>query len=153
MFIAYGSRPAAYSHRWKEFVELERQGVEFIAPGVSFEASELVPEMTASVFPYCIIMPMKCVVQDISNNTGNKCFWREWYIDNVVELERKEVILVTHKLFQMVDSRLVWWFFIPILREYGPDHNRQQRCIHWSIVELISPWKLRSLRWILFWNC
>ena len=94
MFIAYGC-PAAYSHRWKEFVELEWQGVEFITSGVRFEGSELVPEMTASIFPCCIIMPMKCVVQDISNNAGNERFRREWNIDNVVELERKELMLVS----------------------------------------------------------
>lgn len=74
------------SYRWKIFVEIEGQGVKFLAPCITLERSEPIPPVFTSVFSYCTISSVKSVVKNICHQGRNKGFWLERNIDYVVEL-------------------------------------------------------------------
>lgn len=53
------------SDRREEFVQIERQRVELLAPRVFLEAPELFPPVVASVLPHRAFLYLKGVVQDV----------------------------------------------------------------------------------------
>ena len=56
----------------EEFVQIERQRVELLAPRVFLEAPELFPPMVASVLPHRAFLYLEGVVQDVGYQPGDK---------------------------------------------------------------------------------
>lgn len=73
-------------HRGKELVEIKRQRVEFFAPRVRLEWSELIPPVITSVFPCSTVVPVERVVQEKRHESGNEGLWWEYHVYDVVEL-------------------------------------------------------------------
>lgn len=81
----------AYSHRREELIEIKRQGVKFLISVVTFERSESIPPVMTSVFPCCIVMFMQSVVQEKCHKAGHEWLWREYYIDDIIELWKRNI--------------------------------------------------------------
>ena len=143
---------------WEKLVEIERQGIELVSSCVCLERPEPVPPMHASVFPRCTVLLVQRHVQEHRHHAGHKGLRRHRDVYHVVELrfdvgKTSQISNKKHKTYGFLTIKQCGIVIVPILRRCGRDRSRWRRCTRWSIAGSISPWRRRSLKQTLSWNC